>query len=1469
MIASAAVQKLERYGHLGLKRSTLEQFVNFSLRDEKQSNVFALTNITSWKECEAFLRSSQAAFVSEMLLYAMSFGVALVSNGGSSVPESIRLSLIQTWISSLTHLRRHMISDSLETTRACSHLCGTCLDMFNSTSSQAEHALRGELLSLVLQKMAFFNAKRPQLSLFHVKLLPAMLKSRLQQQNIKESLFQKIVRAAASVDADNCSVFVSASNLIKQLLANRPTRLLLYYRGDENKLLLSDVKDLGECNTALFAMSGPNAETSDYWLSSPARDEIERWAQALPVIFASFCLDSRWNVLATEQRRMVLESERIQKDHQRKAALEGKRLRRGEVGRDTASVDDDEARELSILETIDTAVMSEMSAASAASFVSFMSKVDPVQMKRGEILQHESGDGNTNLPLIFLEQILVTLHGIVPRLSSDSRAVCWRQTARMLSFLRDSINATEREGLPSEPLFDFARDVRYNRGLGYQSLGVIFAKVIVPYFESGVLRNADLYVGECLAVFEAVAPQVIDENLTSVLSIVTAAICEDATCSGLTKFLKDVVRRLAMTNQIDRLLTALFTAFKSANGAAARVFLRPSVGRSWLEEAVGFALDCETLMKDVSRRISAIANGERSESDSACISLCSAVIDGIRATSLSASSVVEACAEIDMVLSGFITQLVLEGGSSSLADCLLLLLSVRRQASLCLQDLGVDAVDEFVETLESTLWECEATGPAFLSGIPSLDSILSAVSDCRGKYVKCAGTRCVFLLAAQRLLLCNLVTVFLGKELSDKKRAKNTAKAVLSHILSSADDSRGEFAPFISALSKYAPRAFVEASISLMEVPSLQDALLNGPDQLIEIVRQLCTDAADAAACDNPTASEGTLVGVCFLAQLIRQNGGVPLIAEVIESHAALLSSLVEWISNNADCGTVTKMCHELTQNVASVLGDVLCLSQTSVVVVMPMLAKLFSTKSTVRRLLRCSDENSELNRFVVCVTSFLCSHEPSEDSRCAYANIVSSLKRALGTADNRCIALLVAIVRRNDIRLRPLRKRLRNSSEGECFDLILDLWNEVFVILVDLLLPDALTSDKCNIELLSEGISLLFDHLSTSSNLPSCTLSALQTVLRHTGKMSESPSGLGCIWRLVSLPAAQEGGLATALCSALSAECAAESLSILSGIIDASPTILRLHSSLAGAVQLVQRALSAGISAQQEDFKLFQQVVRILPRISGVHDVRIATFKLIIKESLAAACAADGSPSATVLTVWTYVSQLLLIPSAALHRDSVLETLALKFLLVILDRPVHCSDGWGEKPEIWNAIIRNVLSACSSSLLVHGALLQAHSAFLPLLVSTLTEHVLEGLKCGVYAGAIASLLVSFFYRLVKSAATHTRADELHWTICCTIARLLQSTSRYVVTFSRFSHELDSFATDMIKYLEKARLPADSPMLNTAVGASSVEHSVGHGENSYCDLAFVLIESSDGKNLFKDAALRAREQEHRVVFNAV
>lgn len=52
MISCAAIQKLERYAHLGLKRHSIDDFVMTSLKDPKRMNVYAFTHEETWREAK-------------------------------------------------------------------------------------------------------------------------------------------------------------------------------------------------------------------------------------------------------------------------------------------------------------------------------------------------------------------------------------------------------------------------------------------------------------------------------------------------------------------------------------------------------------------------------------------------------------------------------------------------------------------------------------------------------------------------------------------------------------------------------------------------------------------------------------------------------------------------------------------------------------------------------------------------------------------------------------------------------------------------------------------------------------------------------------------------------------------------------------------------------------------------------------------------------------------------------------------------------------------------------------------------------------------------------------------------------------------------------------------------------------------------------------------------------------------------
>ncbi|CAG9569342.1 conserved hypothetical protein [Leishmania major strain Friedlin] len=129
---------------------------------------------------------------------------------------------------------------------------------------------------------------------------------------------------------------------------------------------------------------------------------------------------------------------------------------------------------------------------------------------------HESEDGNTNLPLILLEQLALGLHRFMEAYPAELldryglRSVSWSSIARMFATVEKSlVNTTTTAGAaagaaaaaaprqanhfpndqePPQPLFNLAQDIRYNKGMGYECLGLLFAKVVAPLLDPASSR---------------------------------------------------------------------------------------------------------------------------------------------------------------------------------------------------------------------------------------------------------------------------------------------------------------------------------------------------------------------------------------------------------------------------------------------------------------------------------------------------------------------------------------------------------------------------------------------------------------------------------------------------------------------------------------------------------------------------------------------------------------------------------------------------------------------------------------------------------------------------------------------------------------------------------------------------------------------------------------------------------------------
>ncbi|CAJ1005982.1 hypothetical protein Q4I28_001299 [Leishmania naiffi] len=122
---------------------------------------------------------------------------------------------------------------------------------------------------------------------------------------------------------------------------------------------------------------------------------------------------------------------------------------------------------------------------------------------------HESEDGNTNLPLILLEQLTLGLHRFMEAYPAELldryglRSVSWNSIARMFAIVEASLanhaqmtagtaaaaaarrhtNHHHSSQEQQQPLFNLAQDIRYNKGMGYECLGLLFAKVVAPLLD--------------------------------------------------------------------------------------------------------------------------------------------------------------------------------------------------------------------------------------------------------------------------------------------------------------------------------------------------------------------------------------------------------------------------------------------------------------------------------------------------------------------------------------------------------------------------------------------------------------------------------------------------------------------------------------------------------------------------------------------------------------------------------------------------------------------------------------------------------------------------------------------------------------------------------------------------------------------------------------------------------------------------
>lgn len=632
-------------------------------------------------------------------------------------------------------------------------------------------------------------------------------------------------------------------SLIASTACNRATRFVVYYRSDELKLMQNNVRLPSEYALHTFTTTPPiEASLVSSCLelaSSQSRHHmaliLAQWIVSVPYFYECFCTDPSWGSFAQEQRRTVL----LRQSQERRGRRDERRMKKGagatavsgsasissrassvaSVGEgaggdnrvETASLmsqrtADASSRSLHSMESR-ASLLSTLSRRSTASYLSFLSVLRPEGGAAGEEVEptklHESADGNTNLPLILLEELVLALHQFMETYPADFldayglRTLCWQSIALLFRFVQGSLTSasagsrantsgtvtaapppqvTTRE---NQCIFQLGQDIRYNHGLGYEGLGLLFAKVVAPQLERepqeaeeaitdprkiGVGRArilpGDAHVTKvcvegslsmCLAAYEMVAPQVVDMNLPVILRIaartVTAAASEMAS-PVLHQFLANVVLRLGKCNQMVMLLDALVETpakmFPSPHDSEApastegdpgadfvalhHVVSHPVV-RDALIQAAQLSMDPENILGHLIGYLTAWTLLD--DNDVGCtppikpdaaqvlftLQIVATIVEGISPTSTTSSAVLEKSAELEMLLVALFTEHLREETATS-STLFVPALRGKTRRQLCLHTL-------------LALYQCrEVTHGCLLDlGLQNVDAYLSMLDE--------------------------------------------------------------------------------------------------------------------------------------------------------------------------------------------------------------------------------------------------------------------------------------------------------------------------------------------------------------------------------------------------------------------------------------------------------------------------------------------------------------------------------------------------------------------------------------------------------------------------------------------------------------------------------------------------------------------------------------------------------------------
>ncbi|ESL09551.1 hypothetical protein TRSC58_02726 [Trypanosoma rangeli SC58] len=795
------------------------------------------------------------------------------------------------------------------------------------------------------------------------------------------TLFQKLSLVDAVVaesPASCCCIDVARyrrtlASLVSSTACNRATRLVVYFRGDEIKLMQNNVRDNAEYALHTHVTTPPTEETTLRSVATLPEEQqqhaallLVQWMASIPFYYHSFCAEQSWTAFAQEQRRMVLlkesQARRERRELRRQKAFGDKSSAvdatgrgsssssttnnnntndntdnndnvykkggRGDVSGGMADDDDEDERQSllshqSALSLVSRASMiSTMSKSSMTSYRSFLSVIDAARDEAARtedpLHVHQSEDGNTNLPLILLEEITLALQRFMGTASDSGvaamlerfglQALAWRTIGELYAFIQSTITAaaplstlvfsdnmkmvrnTAVAGEETPAVFHLGHDIRYNKGLGYEVLGLLFAKVVLPQLSTTpggpqvAQRCVEPAITRCLFAYEVIAPQVIDQNVSAILCIAahvameassqkmkgdinTSTVGLATTTTMLHEFLISLVTRLGKSNQIPMLLDAVVSHVKKEGGTIEAVdthgedlmvaglheiFSNLRV-REALMQACGVSLDPEELLIHLLKYVSRWASEEDEaevEADSGkeflkaratstklsqllpqkvlfILDLVATVMEGILATSITAISLLERAAELELTLSAFLVNRLhktffagveteaeedgkpqaekggnsvaalsssspFAGGEGSLRPKMLRRLvlytlhaiyQARELTFACLRDLGIQNVEAYLRMMEETMWQVQTNVGALVGplSIEELDAMMSLSTQMRhAPYVH----RATLLpqLVLQRLTLAQSVSVALNVAVEPLTEARRLTTFVLCHL---------------------------------------------------------------------------------------------------------------------------------------------------------------------------------------------------------------------------------------------------------------------------------------------------------------------------------------------------------------------------------------------------------------------------------------------------------------------------------------------------------------------------------------------------------------------------------------------------------------------------------------------------------------------------------------------------------------